>query len=177
MFRPVSAELDFVAIEEAELVRWQSERRLRADHGAARGRRTVGLLRGSADRQRHAGSAPRVGARLQGPLLSLPDHAGPLRRASRRLGHPRSPRRSPGREATGHLGQEGHRRAGRHRGVHSALSRVGADLRRRVRAAHRAHRLLDRHGARVLHLPPVLRGVGVVATAATLRPRVCSTRT
>src|SRR5262245_31995012 len=49
----------------------------RGDGPAARGRRAVDLLRGTAYGQRPARPAPRVGPGLQGPLPPLSDHAGP----------------------------------------------------------------------------------------------------
>ena len=49
----------------------------------------VGVLRGSADRERPTRDPPRVGPPLQGPLSPLPHDAGQARRAQGRLGLPR----------------------------------------------------------------------------------------
>ena len=53
---------------------------------AVRGPPRVGLLRGPADRQRHARRPPHRGPRLQGRLPALQDHAGLPRRPARPAG-------------------------------------------------------------------------------------------
>ena len=76
--------------------------RLRAVDGAAGGGAAVGLLRGPADRQRHARSPPRLGPGLQGPLLPLPHDGRLVRGPPCRLGHPRAARsRSRWRRSSG----------------------------------------------------------------------------
>ena len=177
MFRTVSAELDFVALEEAEFARWEDAPRLRALRVPARGRRALDLLRGPAYGERQTRPPPCVGAGLQGPLLPLPDDAGPLVPRTRGLGHPRPPRRGPGREAARHLGQAGDRGEGGHGGFHRAVSRLGPHLRRGVRQAHRPDRLLGRHGTRLLDVPSHLRRLGLVAPRSRSSTRASSTRT
>ena len=67
--------------------------------------------------------APRPDPRHQGHLPPLPDDAGLARRASRRVGHPRPPRRGRGREAARHQLQARDRGL-RHRRVQRALPRL-----------------------------------------------------
>src|SRR6516162_426613 len=59
--------------------------RLRAIDGTTEGGAPLGLLRGTADRQRHPRSPPRLGAGLQGPLLSFPDDGRLVRGTTCRL--------------------------------------------------------------------------------------------
>ncbi len=128
------------------------------------------LLRGPADRQRQARPPPRVGTDLQGPLLPLPHHAGPLRRPSSRLGLPRPAGRGRGREATRHRRQAPDRRRDRHRRVRPPVPRVGRVLRQGVARRHRPDRLLARPRGRLLDPRPELHRVGVVAASPTVRP-------
>src|SRR5215471_4556245 len=116
---------------------------VRALAGADRLGPALDLLRGPADRQRHAGRAPHRGPRLQGRLPPVQDHAGLPRAAPGRLGLPRPAGRGGGREGTGAVGQEGHRGL-RDRRVQRALPGIGAPSRRRVRGPDRPARLLDR---------------------------------
>ena len=115
------------------------------------------------------GAAPRVGARLQGPVLPLPDDARPPRRAKRRVGHPRAARRGRGREAPRHLGEARDRGEDRHRAVRRAVPRVRRGLRRGVREADEADRLLGRLRRRLPDLRPRVRRLGVVAPEDDLR--------
>lgn len=116
---------------------------LPAQPGAVRGPSRVGLLRGPADRQRHAGRAPHRGPRLQGRLPALPDHEGLPRGPQGRLGLPRPAGGAGRREGAGLLRQAGHR-AVRHRRVQRQVPRVGHPAHRRVHQAHRADGLLGR---------------------------------
>ena len=125
-------------------------RRVPAQPRGAEGRAALRLLRGPADRERTPRRPPRAGARLQGHLPALPDHARPLRRSPRGVGLPRPAGGDRGREAPGHLGQAADRGL-RDRGVQRALPRVGGRLRRRVGAPDRADRLLDRQRAGLPH--------------------------
>ena len=84
MFRPIPTDVDFVALEKRRARPVGRARRVRPFGRPARGRATVGLLRGPAHRQRQAGTPPRVGTGLQGPVLPVPDHAG--HRVDRRAG-------------------------------------------------------------------------------------------
>src|SRR5580692_1497758 len=61
---------------------------LRAVAEADGGRPGLDLLRGTADRQRAAGRAPRRGADVQGPVPPVQDHAGFPRPAPGWLGLP-----------------------------------------------------------------------------------------
>ena len=154
VFSPVPPDIDFVALEQAELARWAAHRVFERSIDQREGAAAVGLLRGPAHRQRHAGPAPRLGPGLQGPLLPLPHHGRRLRGPPGRLGHPRAPRRGRGGEEARHHGQGADRVPGRHRRVHPAVPRVGLLLRRRVRAPDHPHRLLGRHGCGVLDAEP-----------------------
>ncbi len=90
MFRPVSAELDFVALEEAELARWKANNVFE---------RSIKLREGAEPWVFYEGPPTANGKpglhhvwRLQGPLLSLPDNEWSLRGSSRWWGHPRAAR-------------------------------------------------------------------------------------
>ena len=72
VFSPVPPDIDFVALEQGRIGPLGGAPRLRALHRAAGGCATVGLLRGTADGQRHAGAPPRLGPGLQGPVLPVP---------------------------------------------------------------------------------------------------------
>ena len=170
MFTPVPPDIDFVALEQAELARWSAHRVFERSIEQREGAAALGLLRGPADGQRHAGPAPRLGPGLQGPLLPLPHHGRRLRGPPGRLGHPRAAGRGRGGEEARHHGQGADRGAGRHRRVHPAVPRVRLLLRRRVRPPDDAHRLLGRHGRGVLDVGPDVHRVGLVAPAAALRP-------
>ena len=108
----------------------------------------VGVLRGAADRQRHARRPPHRGAGLQGRLPPFPDDEGLPRRPQGRLGLPRPAGRAGGREGARLLRQAGHREV-RHRRVQRQVPGVGDPAHRRVRRAHRPHGLLGRPGRRV----------------------------
>ena len=91
LFDKVPAELDFPAEEAKILAFWKEQPHLREDaarrdarHRALEGH--VRLLRGPADRERHAAQRPRPHARRQGRLPSLQDHARLRRRRGRRAG-------------------------------------------------------------------------------------------
>ncbi len=83
------------------------QRRLRAQPGAVRGPPRVGLLRGSAHRQRHAGRPPHRGPRLQGRLPPLPDHEGLSTSPARPAGTATACRSSsPSRRSSGFTGKQ-----------------------------------------------------------------------
>ncbi len=98
-----------------------------------RGRAEVDVLRGPADRQRHARHPPRRGARLQGRLPPLQDHEGLLRPPDGRLGLPRPAGRARRREGT-RLHRQARHRGVRHRRVQRPVPRERPAPRRRVRA-------------------------------------------
>ena len=91
---------------------------------AAPRRSPVGLLRGTADRERQARHPPRRVAHLQGHLPAVQGDDGPPRPTQGRVGLPRPPGRARGREGDRHQEQARHRGV-RHRRVQPALSRVG----------------------------------------------------
>ncbi len=128
----------------------------------------MGVLRGTADRQRDARHAPRRGARLQGRLPPLPDHEGLPRPAAGRLGLPWPAGRDRSREGARLHQQTGHRGV-RHRGVQRQVSRVGPAPCRRVRGHDRAHGVLGRFRDGLPDHGPLLRRVGVVVAQADLR--------
>ncbi|OPZ42595.1 MAG: hypothetical protein BWY94_02093 [Actinobacteria bacterium ADurb.BinA094] len=133
----------------------------------SRGRSTVRLLRGTADRQRPAGLAPRRLAHLQGPLPALQDHAWLQGPAQGRLGHARSAGGAGG-GASARDRRQAADRGLRHRRVQPAVQGERHRVPRGVGALHRAHRLLGRHGRRLLHVHQRLHRVGVVDPAADL---------
>ncbi len=134
---------------------------------AAQGGPALGLLRGSADRERAAGDPPHRVPDVQGRLPPLQGDDGSLRSAQGRLGLPRPPGRARGREGDRDEDQAGHRGV-RDRRVQPAVSRVGPAVRGRVRTPDGAPGLLDRHGRRVLdHGHRVHRERVVVAQAAS----------
>ena len=102
------------------------------------------VLRGSAHRQRHSGHPPRRGARVQGRLPALQDHAGAARRAEGRLGLPRAAGRDRRREGA-RLQRQARHRGLRHRRVQRPVPRGGPAQRRPVRGDDRPHGLLGRH--------------------------------
>ena len=126
------------------------------------------VLRGAADRQRHAGRAPHRGPGLQGPVPPVQDHAGVPRHPQGRLGLPRAARRGRRREGTRPFRQEGHRGLRRRR-VQRAVPGVGAAARRRVLRAHHPDGLLDRPVHRLPHHGRGLRGVRLVGAEDDLR--------
>lgn len=76
------------------------EQGLRQDPRTVRRTPRVGVLRGTAHRQRHARRPPHRGPRLQGRLPPLPDHARLPRGPQGRLGLPRPAGRARRREGT-----------------------------------------------------------------------------
>ena len=105
---------------------------LRAQPGAERRQPDLDVLRGPADRERHARRAPRRGPGVQGRLPPLQDDEGLPRPPQGRLGLPRPAGRDRRGEGARLHRQAGHR-AVRHRRVQRPLPRVGAAARRRVR--------------------------------------------
>ena len=103
---------------------------LRPHAGGVRRQAAVGVLRGPADRQRPPGHAPHRGARVQGRLPPVQDHAGLARAPPRRLGLPRPAGRDR-RRAGARLRRQARHRALRHRRVQRPLPRVGRAARRR----------------------------------------------
>ena len=168
MYRPVPAQVDLPALEREVLDLVAGARRLRALAGRHRRRPAVRLLRGPADRQRHARHPPRRGAGVQGRVPALPHHEGLPRPAQGRLGLPRPAGRDRGREGA-RLHRQGRHRGVRRRRVQRALPRVGRAPRRRVRADDRAHGLLGRHVAGVPDHGPRLRRQRLVVAAADPR--------
>ncbi len=171
MFRPVSADLEFVAIEEAELARWKAnnvfERSMKLREGAEpwvfyEGPPTANGMPG----------LHHVWARVYKDLFCRYQRCGSLRAPSSWLGHPRASGRSPGRKAD--RASRERRRSKSESASPSSRGSVASrcsTLHRGVRTAHRAHWLLDGHGARVLHVPRDLHRVGVVAPEAAVRAR------
>ena len=94
---------------------WQANDVFDRSSGADGRRPAVGVLRGPADRQRHAGHPPHRGEGLQGPLSPVPDDAGLLGAPPRRLGLPRPAGRARGGEGTGAQRQARHREDRRRR--------------------------------------------------------------
>ena len=131
-YHPVPPQVDLPALEREVLEFWQRARDLRAVGRPQRRRRgrAVDLLRGPADRERHARHPPRRVADLQGRLPAVPDDAGLPGRPQGWLGLPRAARRAGGREGA-RLLRQGRHRGLRRRGVQRALPRVGAALRGR----------------------------------------------
>ena len=127
--------------------------RLQEDDRADQGRAALRLLRGTADGERPARHPSRAGARVQGHLPALQDHARLLRLAQGRLGHARPAGRAGGREEARLLGQEGHRGLRHHR-VQPEVPPERVRLRRGLGEAHRAHGLLGRPADRVPHATP-----------------------
>ena len=135
------------------------------------------LLRGPADRQRHARDPPRRGPRLQGRLPPLQDHEGLPRPPQGRLGLPRPAGRARRGEGA-RLLRQGRHRGVRRRRVQRPLPRVGAAARRRVRVDDRADGLLGGH----VHQAYRTMDADYVEAVwwslqADLRPRACSSRT
>jgi len=105
MFRPVSAELEFVAIEETELARWKANNVFE---------RSITLRQGSEPWIFYEGRPQRMdfrdyitcGRGFIRTFLPLPDHARTIRGASSRLGYPWVTGRSPSGKAARDLGQE-----------------------------------------------------------------------
>ena len=140
------------------------------------GSAAVRLLRGPADRQRPPGLPPRAGARLQGHLPALQDHARLLRATARRAGTPTACRSSSRSSASSASTRRTRSRRYGDRGVQRELPRVGAHVRGGVEPAHRADRLLDRPRRRLRDLAQRVHRVGLVVAQADLGRRTCSTR-
>ena len=64
MFRPVSADLEFVAIEEAELARWKANNVFERSVDAARQAPSLGSSTRAPHRERPTRTSSRVGAGL-----------------------------------------------------------------------------------------------------------------
>ncbi len=128
----------------------------------------MGVLRGPADRQRHARHPSRRGPGLQGRVPPLPDDEGVLRAPPGRLGLPWAARRARGREGA-RLHRQGRHRAVRRGGVQCPLPRVGAAACGRVLRHDPPHGLLGRYGPGVLDHGRRLRAERVVVTEADLR--------
>lgn len=141
---------------------------LRQDPGPVRGAPRVGVLRGPAHGQRHAGRPPHRGARLQGRLPPLPDHARLPRGPQGRLGLPRSPGGAGGREGAGLHRQAGHRGV-RHRRVQRQVPRLRDPAHRRLHRADDPHGLLGRPRRRVPHDGPRVHRVRLVVAQGDLQ--------
>ena len=152
-------------------------RRLPRVAAPPRGRRPLGLLRGPAHCQRPARRPPRAGARVQGHLPPLQDHARLLRRAQGRLGLPRpagGDRRS--RRSSASTGKADIEEL-RHRGVQRALPRVGLRATSRTGTALTERiGVLGRPRRRLPDARHRLRRVGLVGAEARSGTRACSTR-
>ena len=142
-YRAVPPQVDLPAMERDVLAFWHENDTFAAQPGADRRRRAVDVLRGPADRERHARRPPRRGPGLQGRLPAVQDHAGPPRRPQGRLGLPRAAGRDRRREGA-RLHRQGRHRGLRRRRVQRAVPRVRAPARRRVRGDDRADGLLGR---------------------------------
>ena len=166
-FGPVDPTFDLVALEEQVLARLARPGRHRRVPPTAGRRRAVDLLRGTADRQRPARPAPRLGPGVQGPLPPLPDHARSQRAPQGRLGLPRPARGARGGEGARPPLQARDRglRGGR---VQPALPRLGPALRRGLVGPDHPIGHLDRHRRRLLDAVQRLRRVGVVAAVAAV---------
>ncbi len=141
---------------------------LRQEPGAVRGPPRVGVLRGPADRQRHARRPPHRGPRLQGRLPPLPHHARLPRGPQGRLGLPRPPRGARRGEGARLLRQAGHRGV-RHRRVQRQVPRVRDPAHRRLRRAHDPHGLLGRPAEPVPHDGPRVHRVRLVVAEGDLQ--------
>ncbi len=128
----------------------------------------MGLLRGPADRERHARRPPHRGPRLQGRLSPFPHHARLPRGPQGRLGLPRPARRARRREGARLQRQAGHRGV-RHRRVQRQVPRVRDPPHRRVHRAHHPDGLLGRPGRRVPDHGPRVRRVRVVVAEGDLQ--------
>ena len=168
-YRAVPAQVDLPALEREVLALWRERdtfaRSLRAD----RGRAPLDVLRGPADRQRHARDPPRRGPRLQGRLPPLQDHEGLPRAPQGRLGLPR-PAGGAGRREGARLLRQGRHRGVRRRRVQRPLPRVRRAARRRVRVDDRADGLLGGHVHRLPDHGLRLRRGRLVVAQADLRP-------
>ena len=135
------------------------------------------LLRGPADRQRHARHAPRRGAGLQGRLPALPDHEGLPRPPQGRLGLPRPAGRARGRE-----GARLHRQAATSRRTASPSSTPAAAS-RCCGTSTRSTRMTERMGywvdidRRLLDHGPGLRRVASGGRSSRSSTRACWSRT
>ena len=143
---------------------------LRTLRGSARGRPSLGLLRGTAHGKRPARPPPRVGPCVQGPLLPLPHHGRGVRSPDRAgwdtHGLPVEV------EVEKSLGITGKRRSRRRWASPSSPgSAVSPSTPTWTNCpSHHPHRLLGRHGRAYWTLEPRLHRVGVVAPPAAFRP-------
>ena len=159
--RPLPPKPDFPRLEEEVLQRWRERDVFHESVRRRQGAEPYVFYEGPPTANGRPGSAPRAGARVQGHLPALPDHARPLRRAQGRLGLPRPAGRDRGRaEARLHL--QGRHRALRHRRVQRQVPRVGVRVPRGLERADRADRLLGRPRRSVPHARAVVHRVGVV---------------
>ena len=168
MYRPVDPQQSFPDLELAVLERWRERDVFAASLRPPRRRRAVGLLRGTADRQRPPGRPPRARAGLQGHLSPLQDDARLPGRAQGRLGLPRPAGRDRRREGA-RPRVEGRDRGLRDRRLQQALPGVGLRVPRGLEPPDRADRLLDRPRRRLPDARRLLRRVGLVGARADPR--------
>ena len=128
------------------------------------------FLRGAADGQWPARHPSCAGARVQGHLPALQDHARVLCLAQGRLGHARPAGRARSREEARLLRQEGDRGV-RRRALHPEMPAERVRVRRGMGEGDRAARLLGRSADRVCHPHQRLRRVAVVDPEAVLGAR------
>ena len=83
MYRSVPAQVDLPALDHEVLHFWQANSVFTRSLEQTDGRPELDLLRGAADRERHARHPPHRGARLQGPVPALQDDEGLPRRRAR----------------------------------------------------------------------------------------------
>ena len=142
-YEPLPAHVDLAEMDRQIIEQWRANKVFERSSGRHGRRRGVDVLRGPADRERHARHPPRRGPGLQGRLPAVQDDEGLPRRPQGRLGLPRPAGRARGRE-----GARLHRQAATSRRTASPSSThvpgVGAAARRRVRGDDRADGLLGR---------------------------------
>ena len=128
----------------------------------------VGVLRRPAHGERPAGHPPHRGARVQGRLPAVQDHAGLARAAPGRLGLPRAAGRDRG-GAGARLRRQARHREVRHRGVQRPLPGVRRAARRTLHRADPPDGLLGGHVHGLLDHGPRLRRERLVVAQADLR--------
>ena len=172
MFRPVSAELEFVAIEEAELARWKANNVFERSHedcertpspgSSTRVRRRRTASRACTTCGRASTRTSSVATRRCRVASWRAAPAG-TRTACRSRSRSKSNSASRGRRRS-------RRRSASTSSPGSAASRCSLYVDEFERLTERIGYWIDMR-ARLLHVPPVLRGVRLVAPEAALRAR------
>ena len=177
VFSPVPPDIDFVALEQAELARWAAHRVFERSVEQREGAPPWVFYEGPPTANGMPG-LHHVWARVYKDLFCrfrTMDGAYVARRAG--WDTHGLPVEVEVEKKLGITGKQQIEDAGRHRRVHPAVPRVGLLLRRRVRPPDHAHRLLGRHGRGLLDARPVATSSRSGGTSSSSSTRDCSTRT